>query len=83
MTHSSVQLLTEVASLIPSLGDLIDDARELDLHYIPARYPNGLPGGFPHTFYGEKTAKEAMQCAARIMQQVFDFYRAQNFDIDE
>jgi len=26
--------------------------RRLDLHYISSRYPNGLPAGYPHAFYG-------------------------------
>jgi HEPN domain-containing protein len=24
----------------------LEDARMLDLHYIPSRYPNGLPSGY-------------------------------------
>lgn len=50
MTHSTVQLLQEATAWIQPPESLLDDARELDLHYIPARYPNGLLGGFPHTF---------------------------------
>ncbi len=41
MTHSTVQLLAETGAFIQSAEGLMDDARELDLHYIPARYPNG------------------------------------------
>ena len=82
ITHSTVQLLTEVSSFMPPLVDLIDDARELDLHYIPARYPNGLPGGFPHTFYGENTAKAALQCAERILQRILNFYESKDFEIE-
>lgn len=83
MTHSTVQLLIEASNFIPDLEQSIDDARELDLHYIPARYPNGLPGGFPHTFYGEKTAKAALQCAERIIRPLLDFYRSERFDIED
>jgi HEPN domain-containing protein len=81
MTHSTVQLVREAASFVASLESLVDDARELDLHYIPSRYPNGLPGGFPHSFYGEKTARAALQCAERIINEVLDFYLAEGFSL--
>jgi len=58
MSHSIVELISEAKRIIPSMQDLINEARELDLHYITSRYPNALPGGFPHTFYGEETAKK-------------------------
>ena len=83
MTHSTVQLMSEACSFIPSLEDLVDNARELDLHYIPARYPNGLPGGFPHSFYGEKTARSAIQSAERIIQAVLDYYSTEGFSLDQ
>ncbi len=82
MTHSTVQLLDEATAWLQPPEGLLDDARELDLHYIPARYPNGLPGGFPHSFYGEKTARSALQCAERIGRAVLAFYEAQAFSID-
>lgn len=39
-----------------ALTRLLDHARELDLHYIPSRYPNGIPSGYPHQFYSKKVA---------------------------
>jgi HEPN domain-containing protein len=82
MTHSTVQLLAETGAFIPSAESLMDDARELDLHYIPARYPNGLPGGYPHSFYGEKTARTALRCAERIIEAVFGYYGQKNFILE-
>ena len=35
---------------IPELAHLEREARELDKHYIPTRYPNGVPFGMPHEF---------------------------------
>jgi HEPN domain-containing protein len=81
MTHSTVQLLAEAAPMIPNLEGLMDDARELDLHYIPSRYPNGLPGGFPHAFYGEKAARAALECAGRILRAVLEYYESQAFEV--
>ena len=41
--------------------DLIDAARELDRHYIPARYPNAHPQGAPYEFYARADAERAVQ----------------------
>jgi len=57
--------------------ELLDDARSLDLHYIPSRYPNGLPSGFPHTFYSETIARAAIAAGNRILSAVKDFYAAE------
>jgi HEPN domain-containing protein len=82
MTHSTAQLLTAASASIPVLEALLDDARELDLHYIPSRYPNGLPGGYPHSFYGEKTARTTLECARRILGAVQEYYALVGFDFE-
>jgi len=59
---------------VPSLGEILEEARELDLHYIPSRYPNGLPGGYPHQFYGKETSEKALNGAAKIFELVTGHY---------
>ena len=81
LTHSTLELLSEASRVIPALNELLDDARELDLHYIPSRYPNGLPGGFPHAFYGRKTATDALEHVRRIVQAILNFYGEKGFDL--
>lgn len=49
MTHSVVEMVEAAGKVVPDLAPLLVMARELDLHYIPSRYPNGLPGGYPLT----------------------------------
>ncbi len=46
---------------------LLVDARELDRHYIPSRYPNALPEGTPHEAYDRETAERALEAAKRII----------------
>ena len=82
ISHSVVELISEAKGIIPSIQDLINEARELDLHYIPSRYPNALPGGFPHTFYGEEIAKKTLDCSQKIIQVILDHYEKQHFDLD-
>ena len=82
ISHSIVELISEAKRIIPSMQDLINEARELDLHYIPSRYPNALPGGFPHSFYGEETAKKALECSQKIVHGILDYYDNQDFKLD-
>jgi len=63
LTHSLVEMVREGGQRIKEVNDLLDQARELDLHYIPSRYPNGIPSGYPHQFYGKKVADQALIAA--------------------
>ncbi len=82
MSHSIVELISQAKRIIPSMKDLINEARELDLHYIPSRYPNALPGGFPHSFYGKDTATKTLECSQKILQVILDYYEKQRFELD-
>ena len=74
MTHSTVEMVRESGKKINSLVELINEARELDLHYIPSRYPNGIPSGYPHQFYGRKNADQALVAAEKIFSAIKDYY---------
>lgn len=77
VTHSLVEMVREGEEEVIALAALLDEARELDLHYIPSRYPNGLPSGYPHAFYGKETAEGALGAAEKIFTVIQGFYRAQ------
>ena len=70
LTHSLVEMIREAGKKEASFLDLLEDARQLDLHYIPSRYPNGIPSGYPHQFYSEKTAENAFQSAEVIFKAI-------------
>jgi HEPN domain-containing protein len=70
-------MIREGEKKVKALSRLLDQARELDLHYIPSRYPNGLPSGYPHQFYGKKVAQEAVIAAEKIFSSVRNFYQSQ------
>jgi HEPN domain-containing protein len=74
MTHSTVEMVRESGKKINSLTELMNEARELDLHYIPSRYPNGIPSGYPHQFYGRKNADQALAAAETIFNAIKDYY---------
>src|SRR5262249_40723694 len=46
-THSLVEMIQAAGKKVPALTGLLETARVLDLHYIPARYPDGLPEWLP------------------------------------
>jgi HEPN domain-containing protein len=59
----------------PSLGappDILDAARRLDKHYIPARYPTGFAAGYPGKLYTRPEAEQAIADATGII----DFCRS-------
>ncbi len=76
LTHSLSEMVREGAKRIDSLPHLSDPARELDLHYIPSRYPNGIPSGYPHQFYGKKSADQALSAAERIFATVQNHFQS-------
>ncbi len=80
MTHSIVDMIRKSEEKVSELGALIEDARSLDLHYIPSRYPNGLPSGYPHQFYGRETALKAIAAAEKFVGFVREYFRSQGED---
>ena len=77
LTHSLVEMVQEGGKVIERLLDLLEDARRLDMHYIPSRYPNGIPDGTPHHFYSRKMAQEAIESAQKIYETLEDYYSSQ------
>lgn len=52
----------------PALSDLVDAARELDLLYIPSRYPNGLESGTPAAAFGPAQSDRAIHHAKAVVE---------------
>lgn len=51
--------------------DEVDRFARLDEYYIPARYPNGLPGDrIPARHYTRKQAEEALGLAEEVLHEV-------------
>lgn len=66
--HSVAVLADRYAERVPDLKDLMDDAGALDQYYIPTRYPNGLPGGYPFMAFSAKQATAAIKAAERFLR---------------
>ena len=78
LSHSLIEMVQEAAKMLDTVSNLGEPARELDLHYIPSRHPNGLPAGYPHRFYDRQTANRALEAAGRIVGAVRDYFQAQS-----
>ena len=65
--HSIKRLLDVLSKEIEVPEELFDNARLLDRHYIPPRYPDAYIEGAPYEYYGEKDALEAIDSARKII----------------
>ncbi len=65
--HSVRKLLEPIRAQRPDSAALIVAAAELDLHYVPTRYPNGLPDLAPYQAYVEEQAISAIAAAERFV----------------
>ena len=74
--HSVVVLADRYSDRVPELAGLQDDAGILDQYYIPTRYPNGLPGGFPFMAFTEEQATDAITAAERFLALAARRYHA-------
>lgn len=73
--HSVAVLCDRAAGFDLTFDELRPSGASLDRHYIPTRYPNGLPGGLPADAFGADDADRAILQAASIIeavQQAFD-----------
>jgi len=77
LTHSLWEMVREGSQKVPELNVVAKSARELDLHYIPSRHPNGLPDGYPHVFYDREMAEHALQASEKIVSVVREFFKTQ------
>lgn len=68
--HSVAGLLARLIPDHPSLERLRDSAAQLDLYYIPSRYPNGLVEGTPHQAFTRTQAEGALQAAETALEEV-------------
>lgn len=66
-THACTELVGLLAGAGIDVPDGLDTAgRRLDLHYVQARYPNGL-GGDPTVYYDAEIADETLELAERFL----------------
>ena len=83
--HSLVKLgeTLQASAGVAIPESLTQDARTLDRHYIPPRYPDAYPSGMPYEFYDSPTAAAAIDAAERILAFVRERAKALGIEPDE
>lgn len=56
------------------LEEMRDAARELDLLYIPSRYPNGLDAGTPGEAFSESQSSRAISHSESIIDRIASIF---------
>jgi len=71
-THSVTILIVgderRGVSSLETMRHVLTEAQELDGHYIPSRYPNGVPFGQPYEFYNEEKGQRCVTYAQQIVE---------------
>jgi len=65
--HNVRALIQQLEPREPAMDALLDAARELDLLYVPTRYPNGLDAGTPGEAFSAAHSTRALEVAARFV----------------
>jgi len=67
--HNVRTLIETLQPRVRELDALLDAARELDLLYLPTRYPNGLDSGTPGEAFSARPSRnqrDAKEAARRL-----------------
>ena len=75
--HSVRQLCRRVAEYEAQFQPRLDDWAVLDAHYIPTRYPNGLPDDIPARVYNRQAAESALALAEAALGEIGSWFAAQ------
>jgi HEPN domain-containing protein len=65
--HNVRALIEALDPREPTLDGLLDAARELDIFYLPTRYPNGLDAGTPGEAFAAPQSRRALELAEQIV----------------
>lgn len=74
--HNVRALIENLEPRVAALDALADAGRELDLFYIPTRYPNGLASGTPGEAFSFSQSQRAIEHAAAIVEAATQAVRA-------
>ena len=66
--HSVTMLLTSLPEAHRPTEELVERAKALDKHYMPARYPNGFEQGAPLDYFTLAEATRSIEDAGTIVR---------------
>lgn len=65
--HSTFKLAKKCEEYEKEFSELFRSCQQLDLFYIPTRYPNGIPEGSPFEFFSDDNACVAQESAGKVV----------------
>jgi HEPN domain-containing protein len=71
--HALTQFAHDLSQMDPEFKTVAGEAARLDRYYIPARYPNGLPGGTPFETYSASDLSAAVEDLNAVLAIVESF----------
>ena len=69
-SHSILDLVRSCSKLEKSFIRLEKEAKELDHHYLPTRYPNTFARGSPYEYYSKEDADQCINYAQKFVKKV-------------
>jgi HEPN domain-containing protein len=80
--HSLYEMINELGQKEKMFQKLAEEAKRLDRFYIPARYPNGLPGGSPFQTFTSNDLADALSDANKVFKVARKFLASLNITKD-
>jgi HEPN domain-containing protein len=68
--HAATHLAARCAEYESGFEDLLEACRELDVFYIPTRYPNGVPDGAPYEFFGPRHSERGAAAYKKVAEKI-------------
>ncbi|MGA2639624.1 MAG: HEPN domain-containing protein [Spirochaetia bacterium] len=72
--HSALKLAERCEGYDPSFHGALQACMDLDVFYVPTRYPNGIPDGAPYEYFQRRHADAAGQSFTAVKNLVEPFF---------
>jgi HEPN domain-containing protein len=69
--HSTLKLAERCEAFDPAFKKALNAGMDLDVFYVPTRYPNGIPDGAPYEFFQKRhadVAREAFEAVKGLVE---------------
>jgi len=68
--HATTHLAARCEEYVEGFSELREPCQELDVFYIPTRYPNGVPDGAPYEFFGPTHSERAAAAYGKVAAMI-------------
>jgi HEPN domain-containing protein len=73
--HSLLKLAQRCQQYAPEFQSLAEQCIQLDVLYLPTRYPFALPGGTPYEFFTLAHAQKALDAFQGVYRLVYEHFK--------